>query len=596
MAFIQRGVTRLSTLMKWVVFLTCFYQNFPCQAQLLTASTRRILFLGNSITWDGRYVTAIDAFLATHYPDRQIEVINAGLSSETVSGLSEPGHAGGSFPRPALQERLQRVLDQVKPDLVFACYGMNDGIYLPFDSSRFRLFKEGISLMHDEVTRRGATIVHLTPPDYDEERGNSAGYTKVLDRYADWLLGMRDRAGWKVVDIHYPMKEYLQAHRELDRKYKLRGFALSDDGVHPGATGHWIIARQVLQYLGFKEVSKSASITESLLALTDPQQFVQVVGERQRVTRDAWLSTTKHKRPGLPEGLPLAEAQIMSANLGRQLKAMLHDKKLAEVYLLAGQSNATGQGYLANMADSMKINRSVILFHSGKPHLDSGLPPYTWQPMHQASESPDRFGPELGFSSAIRPVVAGATIALIKHAHSGSNLYEEWNPGFSDSDTIQWGVHFAELVHTVNAAMDSLRSRGYEPIIRGMLWQQGEAEAYSADSISVRYGIMLKHFIARLRSQFQAPSMVFVYGYVCPPPLTGTGMRTIRQAQHDVDQGSGMGLSVRKATVVPTDDLSHRANDKGTRYPQDHLHFGTDGTWLLGQRMAYRMMDVLQEE
>src|SRR2546425_2764856 len=41
---------------------------------------------------------------------RQIEFLNLGLPSETVSGLSEEGHAGGQFPRPDLLERLARVL------------------------------------------------------------------------------------------------------------------------------------------------------------------------------------------------------------------------------------------------------------------------------------------------------------------------------------------------------------------------------------------------------------------------------------------------------------------------------------------------------
>ena len=55
--------------------------------------------------------------------------INLGLPGETVTGLSEPGHP---FPRPNVHERFGRVLAGGKPDLVFACYGMNDGIYYPF--------------------------------------------------------------------------------------------------------------------------------------------------------------------------------------------------------------------------------------------------------------------------------------------------------------------------------------------------------------------------------------------------------------------------------------------------------------------------------
>ena len=67
----------------------------------------------------------------------------SGLPSETVSGLSEPGHAGGAFPRPDLHERLERVLEQTRPDLIVACYGMNDGIYHPFTEARFEKYQAG---------------------------------------------------------------------------------------------------------------------------------------------------------------------------------------------------------------------------------------------------------------------------------------------------------------------------------------------------------------------------------------------------------------------------------------------------------------------
>src|SRR5437660_34552 len=135
--------------------------------QQFLPGVHRILFLGDSITQSGQYVDDIETQLLLHFPDRKIEIINCGLSSETVSGLSEEGHAGGAFPRPDLHERLDRVLAKVKPDLVFACYGMNDGIYLPFSDDRFDKFKRGMIKLHEKVTAAGAKIIHLTPPVFD---------------------------------------------------------------------------------------------------------------------------------------------------------------------------------------------------------------------------------------------------------------------------------------------------------------------------------------------------------------------------------------------------------------------------------------------
>ena len=286
--------------------------------------------------------------------------------------------------------------------------------------------------------------------------------------------------------------------------------------------------------------------------------------------------------------------ELIASEKPKEITAVIQDKRIAEVYLIGGQSNATGQGYVENMLDSMKINKGVMIFHSGAPHLNSGFPAYNWQPMHQASESPDRFGPELGFASVIESSLPNSQIAVIKHAHSGTNLYAEWNPGKNVDDSSNWGIQFKEFMKTVTAGLDSLRQRGYEPVVKGMLWQQGEQEALAADSISVQYGILLKHFISRVREQCKSPQMIFVFGYVCPPPMNSPGIRTVRQAQHDIDQDSGMSLAVKRAFVIPTDDLSHRANDKNTKYPKDHLHFGTNGTWVLGWRMGDKINQALK--
>jgi lysophospholipase L1-like esterase len=301
-------------------------QQLFSYAQNIASGSKRILFLGNSITWAGMYVNDVEVYLTVQYPGRRFEFINVGLSSETVSGLSEPGHAGGSFPRPDLHERLGRVLEQTKPDMVFACYGMNDGIYMPFDSGRFQKFKDGINWLHEEVVKTGARLIHLTPPDYDEVKGKSKGYAAVLDRYADWLLSRKRFSKWEVIDIHYPMKNYLAAHRKIDSTFKLDGFALAQDGVHPGETGHWIIARQILLYLGFKDVSKSTGIIESIRQIQHAAEVVNLVAKRQNMMRDAWLTATKHVRPGLPVGLPLSEAQTKADELMQEIESLIQKK------------------------------------------------------------------------------------------------------------------------------------------------------------------------------------------------------------------------------------------------------------------------------
>jgi lysophospholipase L1-like esterase len=283
------------------------------------ANVTRILFLGNSITYQGDYITDIEAYLVTRFPKRHFEYINVGLPSETVSGLSEDGHAGGAFPRPDLHERLARVLALTKPDLVFANYGMNDGIYLPLNTERFEKFKAGIRWMHNEVVKSGAEIIHLTPPIYNEKIGGATGYNGVLDAYSNWLLSLKDSLHWKVIDIHFPMAAYQQERQVADPD-----FSLAKDGVHPGDLGHWIMARQVLMYLDNNTALATAQDISFLLAKNaHGQEIFQLVKERQLLMKDAWLSAAKHTRPGMNTGLPLDTAKLKAATIESRIRELL---------------------------------------------------------------------------------------------------------------------------------------------------------------------------------------------------------------------------------------------------------------------------------
>lgn len=310
---------------KWYPFLlaaTCLLLAVRSSfAQPFSAGTKKVLFLGNSITYAGQYIVDIETYCTLNYPGQKIEFINMGLPSETVAGLSEAGHAGGKFPRPDLHERLERVMAITKPDLVFACYGMNDGLYMPFDKDRFQKFKEGINWLHAQYAERGIRIVHLTPPVYDELKGGKKGYAAVLDKYSDWLLDQKKARSWEVADVHYPMKNYLEAHRKIDAALHINGFALAADGVHPGDVGHWIMAKAILLYLGEKKISNSPDLL-SAVTHSGKHEVLKLITEKQSIMKDAWLTAAGHKRP-MKKGMPLEEATIKAAEIDEQISSLM---------------------------------------------------------------------------------------------------------------------------------------------------------------------------------------------------------------------------------------------------------------------------------
>jgi lysophospholipase L1-like esterase len=296
-----------------------------CQAATdgLPSNARRIVFLGDSITHGGAYVDYIEAQLLTRFPDRDYEIVDIGLPSETVSGLSEPGHAGGAFPRPNLHERLDRALEKLKPDLVVACYGMNDGIYYPFSQERFAAFTNGIVRLREKVIARGGQIIHITPPVFDSaplkgntrsagefEKANAGtqkqswpfeGYDGVLEKYSAWLIEQR-KNGWIVIDVHGPMKKFLAEMRTSNPEFKLAG-----DGVHIDDTGHRLVAKQI-------------ALAWNLPDLNIPPPVVGLVRKRRKLLSDAWLTEIGHLRPGMARGLPISDALEQAAVLKEQIR------------------------------------------------------------------------------------------------------------------------------------------------------------------------------------------------------------------------------------------------------------------------------------
>ncbi|MCE9551941.1 MAG: SGNH/GDSL hydrolase family protein [Planctomycetes bacterium] len=229
-----------------------------------------VVFLGDSITHAGGYIEYIDACLATRFPKARLRLINRGMPSETVAGTSESVH---NPPRPDLATRFERTIAPLDPDVIVACYGMNDGIYQSPSDEILKKYQAGVERLIDRV-RKGtrARLVLLSPPPFDItprkgklKSGGTASYLnpaedydQALAKFSAWLLTTPrpapqpddDDRRWRassplVVDLHTPINKHMAERRKQDP-----GFGLARDGIHPNATGHWLIARQVLLAFG----------------------------------------------------------------------------------------------------------------------------------------------------------------------------------------------------------------------------------------------------------------------------------------------------------------------------------------------------------
>ena len=229
-----------------------------------------------------------------------------------------------------MHERLDRALEKIQPDVVVACYGMNDGIYYPFGEDRFQAYQAGVNRLIKKVHDANAKLILVTPPPFDPVPLRSKGklkpagedryayfamyenYNDVLKRYGEWILKQKDRVAM-VIDVYTPTMDYLQEKRKQNPE-----FTLARDGIHPNAEGHRIIGEAILKAWGIP------STTEP------PAELLKLVSQKTSLLHDAWLSEVGHKRPGVKAGLPLPEAQAKAKALNVKIEALTRKMQSAD--------------------------------------------------------------------------------------------------------------------------------------------------------------------------------------------------------------------------------------------------------------------------
>jgi lysophospholipase L1-like esterase len=293
-----------------------------CIFPVLSFAGERWLFLGDSITQAGYYVDYVETWMLMN-EENPPEIIDLGLSSETVSGLSEENHPGR---RPYIHNRLSKVLERVKPDVVIACYGMNCGIYHPFSKDRFTAYRQGIRKLVEESQAIGAEVILITPPPYAGRvkpkappqegepygyRTPSPDYNEVLERYAEWILSLEKKKGfWGLFSING-----IKGVRSVTVRPGIERFmeaCYPKEPVHPNEYGHLLMGEAFLQGIGKNTGSSLLETGENDLA-KDPKwkKLHDLVRQQRELYDRSLLNDIGHGNEGVAKRFttPLAEAE-----------------------------------------------------------------------------------------------------------------------------------------------------------------------------------------------------------------------------------------------------------------------------------------------
>ena len=165
--------------------------------------------------------------------------------------------------------------------------------------------------------------------------------------------------------------------------------------------------------------------------------------------------------------------------------------KKADVYLIAGQSNALGISPNNGLGElNGKVYKNIEMF------LDTNTEnPYAkkWLDMTTCYGFKDSmFGLEVGLSEVIEDKYSLDNKAyIIKYASDGTALYDRWNKSSTAED-------YNGLVNTVKLGVEELKKKGLEADIKGLLWFQGSSDGIYKAFAPV-YEQNLTQFIANIR-------------------------------------------------------------------------------------------------
>lgn len=210
----------------------------------------RVLFFGDSITHNARYVADLQFLLDLRRPGLNVTIMDAGVAGDTAEG--------------GLRRLEWDVLER-NPDRVFVMFGMNDvghsgkmwmnaqadGEELEQRSRTVARYAANMAEIVRRLKERSVAVVLMTPTPYDEYLTAEDGVRKGVNEPFINSIGLASLAvetrrlaaseGLGLVELYWPMTDFL---------VKRAKSPLMPDRVHPGDEGHFMMASLILEAVG----------------------------------------------------------------------------------------------------------------------------------------------------------------------------------------------------------------------------------------------------------------------------------------------------------------------------------------------------------
>jgi Carbohydrate esterase, sialic acid-specific acetylesterase len=227
-----------------------------------------------------------------------------------------------------------------------------------------------------------------------------------------------------------------------------------------------------------------------------------------------------------------------------------------ELYILAGQSNMSGRGYITGEFKNEGDSQVYMLNKDNKWVLAKN-------PLH-FDQWFAGVGPGLAFGIAMRKAANDPKIriGLIPCAVGGTPI-EHWLPGAYDPATN---------THPYDDAVVRIKIAMQYGVIKGIIWHQGEANK-TPEQARI-YLAQLKELIERFRALVNDPKLPFIAGELgrFRPEFSGINNELTK-----------LPVMVPYTAVATAEGLTHRG---------DTVHFDSPSADELGRRYAKKMLEV----
>ncbi len=275
-----------------------------------------------------------------------------------------------------------------------------------------------------------------------------------------------------------------------------------------------------------------------------------------------------------------------------------------KLYYLGGQSNMEGFGYNEQLPESAAVIPDDVMIYTGQLALDNethggiGI----WAPLQpgfgtgfrtdgKTNQLSDRFGPELLFGQTIAANNPRSKIAIIKYALGGSGLaigvgYGNWHPDFDDGAGINQYDHALRAIRDATAHSDIDGDGVADRLIpSGIVWMQGEADAFDSQAAADEYRVNLERLMNLLRAALRVDDLPVVIGKITDSGMADDGsvmdyIQTVQQAQQDFAASDECAVH-----VTVTDELKDSS---------DAWHYDSDGFVRMGIAFAEAMSTLEQ--